>query len=105
MQERLKAIIAGFGCNPPSPDYLRLLSADITEGGPKRSLETRSLNARGTGSSNLQRRVYATASRVPLLHWFVLYRWSFQRYLSSRDDALVSPCRAVAGYELGPAPR
>jgi hypothetical protein len=29
MQERLKAIIAGFGCNPPSPDYLRLLSADI----------------------------------------------------------------------------
>ena len=31
MQERLKAIIAGFGCNPPSPDYLRPLSADITE--------------------------------------------------------------------------
>jgi hypothetical protein len=29
MQERPKAIIAGFGCNPPSPDYLRLLSADI----------------------------------------------------------------------------
>ena len=52
MQERLKAIIAGFGCNPPSPDYLRLLSADITEGGPKRSLGTGSLNARGTGSSN-----------------------------------------------------
>jgi hypothetical protein len=43
MQERLKAIIAGFGCNPPSPDYLRLLSADITEGGPRRSLGTRSL--------------------------------------------------------------
>jgi hypothetical protein len=52
MQERLKAIIAGFGCNPPSPDYLRVLSADITEGGPKRSLGTGSLNARGTGSSN-----------------------------------------------------
>ena len=45
MQERLKAIIAGFGCNPPSPDYLRLLSADITEGEPKR-LGTGSLNAR-----------------------------------------------------------
>jgi hypothetical protein len=38
-----RPIIAGFGCNPPSPDYLRLLSADITEGGPKRSLETEAL--------------------------------------------------------------
>src|ERR1700751_1899523 len=52
MPERVKAIIAGFGCNPPSPDYLRPLSADITERGPKRSLGTGSLNARGTGSSN-----------------------------------------------------
>jgi hypothetical protein len=40
----LKAIIAGFGCQPPSPDYLRLLSADITEGGPKRSLGTEALS-------------------------------------------------------------
>ena len=32
MQERPKAIIAGFGCQPPSPDYLRLLSEwDATE--------------------------------------------------------------------------
>ena len=51
MQERPKAIIAGFGCQPPSPDYPRLLSADITEGGPKRSLGTEALS-RGTGSSN-----------------------------------------------------
>ena len=40
MQERPKAMIAGFGCKPPLLDYLRLLSADITEGGPKRSLGT-----------------------------------------------------------------
>jgi hypothetical protein len=33
MQERLKAIVAGFDRKPPLPDYLRLLSADITEGG------------------------------------------------------------------------
>jgi hypothetical protein len=33
MQRRLAAIIAGSGHKPPSPDYLRLLSADITEGG------------------------------------------------------------------------
>jgi hypothetical protein len=44
MQERPKAMIAGFGCQPPSPDYLRLLSADITEGGPKRSLGTEALS-------------------------------------------------------------
>jgi hypothetical protein len=37
MQGRPKAIIAGFGCMPPSLDYLRLPSADITEGGPKRN--------------------------------------------------------------------
>jgi hypothetical protein len=29
-----KAISTEFGCKPPSPDYLRLSSADITEGGP-----------------------------------------------------------------------
>jgi hypothetical protein len=36
-------MIAGFGCKPPSLDYLRLLSADITEGEPKRSLGTEAL--------------------------------------------------------------
>jgi hypothetical protein len=44
MQEGLKAIIAGFGCKPPLPDYRRLLSADITEGGRKRSLGTEALS-------------------------------------------------------------
>src|SRR5262249_25342725 len=33
MQRRLAAIIAGFNREPPSPGYLRLLSADIIEGG------------------------------------------------------------------------
>jgi putative DNA primase/helicase len=33
MQRRLAAIIAGFNGEPPAPDYLRLLSADIIEGG------------------------------------------------------------------------
>jgi len=33
MQHRLRAIIAGFDRKPPSPDYLRLLSAGITDGG------------------------------------------------------------------------
>src|ERR1700726_1400963 len=37
MQGRPRAITAGFGCKPPSLDYLRLPSVDITEGGPKRS--------------------------------------------------------------------
>ena len=46
MQERLKAIIAGFGCKPASPDYLRLLSADATEGGPSKVLELRPYRAR-----------------------------------------------------------
>jgi hypothetical protein len=36
-------MIAGCGCKPPSLDYLRLLSADITEGEPKRSLGTEAL--------------------------------------------------------------
>ena len=40
MQGRPKAIIAGFGCKPPSLDYLRLPSVEITEGGPKRNLGT-----------------------------------------------------------------
>ena len=44
MQQGLKAIIAGFGCKPPLPDYLRLLLADITEAGPKRSLGTEALS-------------------------------------------------------------
>jgi hypothetical protein len=47
-----KAIIAGLGRKPPSPDYLRLLSADITEGGPKQNLGTEALSPSGTGSSN-----------------------------------------------------
>jgi putative DNA primase/helicase len=33
MQRRLAAIVAGFRSEPPAPDYLRLLSADIVEGG------------------------------------------------------------------------
>jgi hypothetical protein len=44
MQGRPKAIIAGFGCKPPSLDYLRLPSAEITEGGPKRNLGTEALS-------------------------------------------------------------
>jgi hypothetical protein len=43
MQERPKAMTVGFGCKPSSLDYLRLLSADITEGEPKRSLGTEAL--------------------------------------------------------------
>src|SRR6516165_4062472 len=44
MQGRPKAIIAGFGCKPPSLDYLRLPSVEITEGGPKRNLGTEALS-------------------------------------------------------------
>ena len=44
MQERLEAIIAGFDCKPPSPDYLRLLSVDIIEGGPKQSIGIEALS-------------------------------------------------------------
>ena len=44
MQERPKAIIAGFVCKPPSLDYLRLPSVDITEDGPKRNLGTEALS-------------------------------------------------------------
>jgi hypothetical protein len=51
MQEWPEAIIVGFGYKPSSPDDLRLLSADITEGGPKRNLGTEAFS-RGTGSSN-----------------------------------------------------
>ena len=53
MQERLRAIIAGFG-KPELPDYLWLLSADITEGELKPSPKSwnRSLIGHGTGSSN-----------------------------------------------------
>jgi len=39
-RDLVKAIIVGFVCKPPSPDYLRLLSARITEGRLKRSLGT-----------------------------------------------------------------
>jgi hypothetical protein len=44
MQGRPRAIIAGFGCKPPSLDYLRLPSVDITEGGPKRNPGTEALS-------------------------------------------------------------
>jgi hypothetical protein len=44
MQEWPEAIIVGFGYKPSSPDELRLLSADITEGGPKRNLGTEALS-------------------------------------------------------------
>jgi putative DNA primase/helicase len=33
MQQRLAAVVAGIGGEPPAPDYLRLLSADVIEGG------------------------------------------------------------------------
>src|SRR5271166_3871052 len=33
MQERLAAIVGGFDQQPPHPDYFRILSADITDGG------------------------------------------------------------------------
>jgi putative DNA primase/helicase len=33
MQRRLAAMVAGFDLEPPDPSYLRLLSADISEGG------------------------------------------------------------------------
>jgi hypothetical protein len=40
MRGRPKAIITGFGREPPRLVFLRLPSADITEGGSKRSLGT-----------------------------------------------------------------
>ena len=33
MQERLAAIVAGFENQPPDPNYFRMLSGDLTEGG------------------------------------------------------------------------
>jgi hypothetical protein len=44
MQGRPKAIIDGFGCMPPSLDYLRLPLLEISEGGPKRNLGTEALS-------------------------------------------------------------
>ena len=44
MQGRPKAIIDGFGCMPPSLDYLRLPLVEISEGGPKRNLRTEALS-------------------------------------------------------------
>src|SRR6516164_2792429 len=44
MQGRPKVIIAGFGCKPPSLNYLGLPSVEITEGGPKRNLGTEALS-------------------------------------------------------------
>jgi hypothetical protein len=59
MQGRPKAIIAGFVCMPPSLDYLRLPSADISEGGPKRISELKPYRARNRKfeSISLQRGV------------------------------------------------
>jgi hypothetical protein len=57
MQERRKAIIAGFGWKP-SLDYRRLLSTDITEDGPKRSLGTEALS-RAEPEVRSRRRDYA----------------------------------------------
>jgi len=44
MQGRPKAIIDGFGCMPPSLDYLRLPLVEISEGGPRRNLGTEALS-------------------------------------------------------------
>jgi hypothetical protein len=65
MQERLKAIIAGFGCNPPSPDYLRLLraiagfigSANL-DGRPSRSCKKTASTFADTGCSWLLLRTH-----------------------------------------------
>ena len=46
MHGRPKAIITGFGRKPPRLVFLRLPSADITEGGPKRSLGTEAFLSR-----------------------------------------------------------
>ena len=47
-QVQPKAIIAGFGCMPPSLDYLRLPPVNISGGEPKRNLGTEALS-RGIG--------------------------------------------------------
>jgi hypothetical protein len=54
-----KAIIAGFGCMPPSVDYLRLPSVDITQGGLSEISEPKPYRARNRKfeSISLQRRV------------------------------------------------
>ena len=54
-----KAIIAGFGCMPPSVDYLRLPSVDITQGGLSEISEPKPYRAqnRKFESISLQRRV------------------------------------------------
>ena len=44
MQGRPKAIIDGFGCMPPSLDYLRLPLVEISEGGARRNLGTEALS-------------------------------------------------------------
>ena len=46
MQERPKAIIAGFGWKPPLLDYRRRLSAEITESGSKRGSDPKPYRAR-----------------------------------------------------------
>ena len=50
-----KAIIAGFGCMPPSVDYLRLPSVDITQGGLSEISEPKPYRARKSNPSPSRR--------------------------------------------------
>ena len=67
MQGRPKAIIAGFGCKPPSLDYLRLPSVEITEGGPKRNLGTEALSR-----AEPEVRIHSPPADSPSLSGFLL---------------------------------
>jgi hypothetical protein len=65
-----KAVIVGFGCMPPSLDYLRLPSVDISEGGPKRIFGTEALSRaeprnRKFESISLHRRVGCEPAQNP----------------------------------------
>jgi hypothetical protein len=66
MQERLEAIIAGFGCKPPSPDYLRLLSADIAGGGPSKVSELKLYRARNRKFESISLHQRVCKPPVPL---------------------------------------
>ena len=57
-----KAIIAGFGCMPPSVDYLRLPSVDITQGGLSEISEPKPYRARNRKMLWGGRREMATSS-------------------------------------------
>jgi hypothetical protein len=62
-----KAVIVGFGCMPPSLDYLRLPSVDISEGGPKRNFRNRSLIPRGTAQPEVRIPLPPAASQLRTL--------------------------------------